>query len=128
MKAVLICLALAAGQAMADAPETGLDGFHAEYEASYAVFSGELIVDLRAGDKPGEYVYEVSTRTRGLARAFRSGTAVETSRFRLVGEEVIPLQYSLDDGTPEPENDMNIEFDWEAGVAHSVYKEEKKET
>ena len=106
---------------------TALAGFHAEYEASYIGFSAEATVDLRPTENPGEYVYELVTQARGLARLVRSGTARETSHFLFNEAGFTPIRYQLDDGTKKVENDTDIKFDWDAGIAHSLYKEEPKE-
>ncbi len=101
---------------------TELAGFHAEYEASYAGLKAEAIMDLRATETPNEYVYQVVTRALGLARFIRPGTGTETSRIAFTGSGFIPISYQLDDGTEKLENDTDIQFDWEAGIAHSIYK------
>ena len=110
--------------ANAGAPNTvaELAGFHAEYEASYAGLKAEAIMELRAAGPPNEYVYEVVTRALGLASFIRPGTGIETSRISFTESGFAPISYQLDDGTEELENDTDIQFDWETGIAHSVYK------
>jgi hypothetical protein len=100
----------------------GIAGFHAEYEASYIGFSAEATVDLKPTENTNEYAYEVVTRARGLARLVRSGTGREKSRFVYNASGFWPARYQLDDGTEKVENDTDIVFDWEEGVAHSNYK------
>jgi len=122
----ILCLA-SLSVSMADAPDPGLSGFHAEYKAHYSVFSGTVILDLQPAGRKGEYLYEVHTKTHGLARIVRPGTALETSNFALIDGKIRPIRYQLDDGTKKVENDTDIRFDWEACVAHSNYKGEAKD-
>jgi len=124
---ILCMTSLSVSMATAGAPGPGLSGFHAEYQAHYSVFSGTVILDLRPAGRKGEYVYEVHTKARGLARIVRPGTALETSNFALIDGKIRPIRYQLDDGTKKLENDTDIRFDWEACVAHSNYKGEAKD-
>jgi len=118
--------ALLASSAIAQAGTPGtvgeLAGFHAEYEASYAGFKAEAVMDLRPADAPNEYVYEVVTRAIGFARLVRPGTGIERSRIAVTESGFAPISYQLDDGTEEVENDTDIDFNWETGIARSVYK------
>jgi len=41
------------------------------------------------------------------------------------GERLIPLHYQLDDGTAKGEDDTTIEFDWDTGVARSIYEQQE---
>lgn len=104
-----------------------LAGFKAQYEARYAAFKADVWINLSQSDTPGEYSYEVVTKARGLARLVRSGTGVEQSRFELTAGGPRSIEYRLDDGTEKVENDTVIDFDWNAGVAHSIYKDEAKD-
>jgi hypothetical protein len=110
--------------ANAGAPNTvaELAGFHAEYEASYAGLKAEAIMEFRAAETPNEYVYEVVTRALGLASFIRPGTGIETSRIAFTESGFLPISYQLDDGTEKLENDTDIRFNWETGIAHSIYK------
>lgn len=109
---------------LADAPTgaDGLSGFSAQYEARYAAFSGDVTMELQAGAGADEYVYRVTTRARGMARLIRKGTATETARFRFADGVITPLQYEIDDGTKAGEDNMQVQFDWAAGVADSTYE------
>jgi len=101
-----------------------LEPFHAEFKLKFAIFSGDVSLDLRPDEEPGHYTYEVITEARGLAKTVLRETAVETTSFALEGEEIIPEEYHLDDGRGKTENQTDIEFDWKAGKAYSRYEGE----
>ena len=104
-----------------------LDEFQIYLIARYAGFSADVWTHLTAVENSDDYVYEVSTRARGLAKLVRSGTAIEKSRFTLTDSGLRPNSYHLDDGTKKVENDTDITFDWDTGMAHSIYKDEAKD-
>lgn len=121
LKAVIMLLGVAlAGPAAAG--ERPLP-FVAEYKASYAGFSGDIRMELAPAGTDDEFIYRVTTRARGLARLIRPGTATEEARFRVADDRLIPLRYSIDDGTKKGEDDTSIDFDWSSGTAHSVYEQ-----
>ena len=108
------------------APAT-LNGFHTVYELRYSALRADATVDLKPVDTPNEYLYSVTTRTRGIARLMRPGTASEIARFRYDENGFQPLSYRLDDGVAKAENDSNIEFNWETGTATSTHEIETVE-
>jgi len=128
-KFALLALLAAATPAAADAPAavSELRGFHAEYVARYAGFSAAASIDLRPTATADEYVYEIITKARGLARLIRPGTGVETSWFFFNENGFRPVAYKLEGGTGDNENDTTISFDWDAMTAASVYEDEPKE-
>ena len=111
-----------------DAANTdALEEFQVHLVARYIGFSADVWTHLSATENADEYVYEVTTKARGLAKLVRSGTASEKSIFTLTDIGLRPISYHLDDGTKKVENDTDITFDWDAGIARSVYKEEAKD-
>ena len=111
-----------------DADSTAaLEEFQVHLIARYLGFSADVWTELAATENADEYVYEVTTKARGLAKLVRSGTASEKSIFTLTDIGFRPISYHLDDGAKKAENDTDITFDWDAGMAHSVYKEEAKD-
>ena len=126
MFALMALTALPLG-AKAEPEADVIKGFRMEFEASYIAFKADAVMQLERDATTGEYTYTVTTEARGLARMVRSGTGVETSRFRYDGETYRSISYTLDDGTEAVENDTQIKFDWDKGVAYSNYKGEAQE-
>lgn len=97
------------------------------YEAQYEVrYKGRRIGESvqrvtrqdTTGDDPAPtYRFEATTSAKGLARLLRRQPIVEESTFELRGEAVRPLMFSLDDGTRKGDDDVSVEFDWDAGTA-----------
>lgn len=121
--AIFLSAALAAtpGHAAAEAAPATLNGFHTVYELRYAALRADATIDLQATDTPNEFLYSVTTRTRGIARLLRPGTASEIARFRYDENGFQPISYRLDDGIAKAENDSNIEFNWQTGTATSTH-------
>jgi len=126
---IFLCAAIAAipGHATAATPPPTLNGFHTVYELRYAALRADATIDLQAADKPNEFLYSVTTRTRGIARLLRPGKASEVARFRYDENGFQPLSYRLDDGIAKAENDSSIQFNWETGIATSTHGTETVE-
>jgi hypothetical protein len=124
-----LCAAIAAtlSPAAAEPAPALLNGFHTVYELRYAGLRADATIDLQATDTPHEYLYSVTTKTRGIARLVHPGTASEVARFRYDENGFQPLSYRLDDGAAKAENDSAIEFNWQAGVATSTHDTETVE-
>jgi hypothetical protein len=120
LRAALAILTMLLAPAITTAAE--LNTFHAEYVMSYAVFTGDVKIDLRQEDTPGSYSYKITTKARGLAKAIMHNKAVEKSQFTIDGNNIKPLSYHLDDGFSGKENKTDIKFDWDTGIAHSRYE------
>ncbi|MEE4185449.1 MAG: DUF3108 domain-containing protein [Gammaproteobacteria bacterium] len=99
--------------------------FTADYRASYAGFSGDVRMELNRSTAADEYIFTVTTQARGLARLVRPGMATEEARFRVSDAQLVPLSYVIDDGTKDGDDDTVIAFDWDTGVAHSVYEQQE---
>ena len=109
------------------APEP-IEPFEVDFEMRYGLFRGDLRLNLKRDEGTNLYSYEVVTRARGMARMVRPDAATESSRFALTATGLQPLQYRLDSGDDDNEdNDSDVRFDWEAGIAHSVYEGTAKE-
>lgn len=114
-----------------DATDTSADaltprGFLITYEVRFAAFRGELALELlqRDGD---DYRIRATTAGRGIARMFMGKDTAEESNFSFTDGRVISRSYKLDDGSKADKNDSEINFDWETGIAHSVYEQELAE-
>ena len=99
------------------------------YDATYRVeLKGLHVADarfsLRRGDSNGEYVFETTTKPRGLASLVRRRKPSERSRFEYDGRRLRPIAYELRDGTRKGKDDSSIRFDWQAGVAASEFRGE----
>jgi hypothetical protein len=104
-----------------------LQGFHTVYELRYSALRADATIDLQSADAPNEYIYSVTTKTRGIARLMRPGTATEKARFVYDANGFRPLSYRLDDGVAKAENDSDIQFDWQSGIATSTHESETVE-
>ena len=103
-------------------------GFELTYKIkAYGIAVGEMQISLTETDDADIYIYKNRTRALGLAKAFRSGVMSETSRFRVTPAGLVPIQYDLDDSTDDPDDDTHIAFDWNAGVADSLYEGEQRD-
>lgn len=112
----------------ADEPAAAiLNGFHTVYELRYSALRADATVDLKPGDIPNEYLYSVTTKTRGIARLLRPGAASEIARFRYDENGFQPLSYHLDDGVAKAENDSDIQFNWQTGIATATHEIETVE-
>jgi hypothetical protein len=103
---------------------TELTPFHAEYHLTFAIFTGDVSLDLRRDDTPGNYVYKMTTEARGLAKAVLRRPAIEKTYFSISDEHILPARYHLDDGRSGEENKTDITFIWGAGKAYSQHEGE----
>jgi len=124
---LVAAIAVTHGHAADKSAPATLNGFHTVYELRYSALRADATIDLQPADAPNEYLYSNTTRTRGLARLMRPGTAREIARFRYDENGFQPLSYRLDDGVAKAENDSNIQFNWQTGIATSTHETETVE-
>lgn len=111
---LLAVTALSAAAFPAAAAE--LQPFVATYSAKYTIFSvGEIRMELRRGDAPGQWVLETRGDPGGLARIVTSATLLQTSRLEVNGGRVRPTEFRLDDGVESRQEDISLDFDWARG-------------
>jgi hypothetical protein len=118
MKRALAALALAATGIACAAPDPSI----ALYRATYTVeYKGK---DLGTSEFTVTYdeardVYQFSSRTvaKGLLKLVSPNPVVERSDFRLVNGAPQPLAFHYEDGSRKGEDNLDVEFDWERGVA-----------
>jgi len=96
--------------------------FTINYEARYGAFKGTASLALSATDQPDEYVYQVETTARGLARLAQPGALEESSRFIMTVNGVRPLSYAYDEGSGKAKDQSSIAFDWSQHTAQCVHK------
>lgn len=104
-------------------PTSALESYVAVYEVKSMGFTAISETTLsRNADGSGNVVYEYrsTSRPKGLARLIRRAPAVEISRFRLEGEQFIPLEFHFVDGKASAERSNHIVF--ADDKANSTYK------
>jgi Protein of unknown function (DUF3108) len=117
---LLSALALGAARTLpADEPadEPALAPFNAHYLAQWKdinVGTSDLV--LARASQPGAYVYTWRIRARGIFRIVYSHDVVQTSRFRLDGDRVLPETYDAEDGSSV----IHLDFDWPRGRVHGT--------
>jgi hypothetical protein len=123
-------LALGAADALAEpAPAAmALQPFRATYEVEYrGIGAGDIQFTLRRLDQPGTFEYFSKVRPSVLARIVISKDALESSVFRVADGGIRPLEYRLEDGRSATEDDVSLDFNWEAGKATGVEDDEPVE-
>jgi hypothetical protein len=89
------------------------------FVATYAVTfrglnGGTLRMELRPGDKAGQYIFETRANPSALASFFVSKNAVERSVIEATPEGLRPVSWFADDGKSGNEDDGKLQFDWAA--------------
>ncbi len=74
------------------------------------------------------YSLSSTTHPRGFASLLRKTPVIEHSRFEFTRfNEMHGIDYEFDDGSSSGKRNRSIRFDWESGVATSVYHDETHE-
>ncbi len=121
----VVALALLAGVAAARADDGALAPFTAEYDVRYGSLSvGSNRTELRRASEPDRWIIESRSRASGLAKLVASGTLSQRSSFGLDGQVPKPLSYRFDDGTDDTDQDVTLEFDWDAARISGTAKDE----
>ncbi len=103
-------------------------GFPVQFTARYSVAAngremGEMTRSLEESAPAGEFVFRSELRaTRGLLALLRV-KVVETSRWRLHGNSVVPLEYEYRQSGPKKRL-SRAKFDWQAGVVSVLHKDQ----
>ncbi len=84
--------------------------FKAEYRG---ITAGTITISLLDAGQ-GNYIYESRANAGGLARLIVHHEIREASTFTLENNQIRPLAYVLDDGSPDTAKDTRLEFDWKA--------------
>ena len=85
--------------------------YQSEYEVRYKgrrVARAEFSVT--AGND-GEHIFQSVTRARGIWRLASPDPAIETSRFGVVDETLVPVHFGYPDGSRKGEDNYTVEFD-----------------
>jgi len=116
MARVMLALAFLGCAAGAQTPETSLHPFQARYQVKYGSLTvGDSLLELRRDTVPGQWVLETRADARGLARLLASETLVQTSWLAVEDGHARPLRFRFDDGMERSNEDISLDFDWDAG-------------
>ncbi|MEQ1579469.1 MAG: DUF3108 domain-containing protein [Steroidobacteraceae bacterium] len=97
--------------------------FKAEYRG---ITAGTITISLLDAGQ-GNYIYETRANAGGLAKLIVHHEIREASTFTLENNQIRPLSYVLDDGSPDTSRDTRLEFDWKAGVAKGQHEDKPVE-
>lgn len=102
-------------------PATGsLEPFVAKYSVSWKSINAGTS-ELQLEKRPdGRYVYTSRSNARGLYKLIFSEEIVQTSTVEIGSGGVRPLSYRGDDGSDDTDKDVNLTFDWTAGLITGV--------
>jgi hypothetical protein len=116
---------LAAPGAAAQGDAAGLQPYRARYEASYrGIRGGDIENGLHRGTAPGQWIYESRAHPNVLGRIAVSPQARERGVMQVSSAGVRPVSFEFDDGSSGSEKDVRIAFDWGAGRARGVSKDQ----
>lgn len=97
-----------------------VQAYHAEYSLMLNGFKvGELHRTVQHQDN-GNYLSTTTAYTTGLASWFKPDVAIETSEWRMVDDWPRPLVYTYAYSGRGKEVWERLDFDWEAGIVHSL--------
>jgi hypothetical protein len=97
--------------------------FKAEYRG---ITAGTITLSLLDVGQ-GKYIYETRANAGGLAKLIVHHEIREASTFTVENNQIRPLSYVLDDGSPDTSKDTRLEFDWKAGVARGQHEDQPVE-
>jgi len=106
-------------QAPAADPVTPVKSLLAPYEAIYRLQQGPLTLaqatfTLRQEAGKDEWILSSRTETKGWLAALRNDRIEEISRFRLDGDQPVPLHYQMRHQTASETKTESADFDWPA--------------
>lgn len=111
--------ALAAGAVLGETER--VPTYEARYDVEYKGRRvGESVQRVVPGPDASTYRFESITSARGIARLLRPRPIVEESTFEIDANGVRPLEFRIDDGTRKGDDDIAVDFDWDAGTARVV--------
>ncbi len=106
---------------VAHAQEKKPDLFEAEYSI---LMKGAKIANMSrkfTRSKDGIYQYHSETRTTGLISLFRKDHIIETSRWRIDENKIIPIDYFYDHSGGKKNRKVKIAFDWQSNkITNSI--------
>ena len=103
------------GNAVASASPVVPQPFVATYAVTFrGLNGGTLRMELRPGEKAGQYIFETRANPSALASFFVSKNAVERSVIEVTADGLRPISWFADDGKSGHEDDGKLQFDWAA--------------
>lgn len=118
MRVLILSVAVLAGLTCgsAQSAEPGeVVSYRAEYEVRYKgrrVARAEFSV---AAEADGQFVFNSSTKARGIWRLASPNPAIEWSRFRTDAGRIVPTSFRYEDGSRQGEDNYSVEFDESSG-------------
>ncbi len=95
-----------------------LPAYRAVYEVEYKGRNvGRSEHSLRFDAERGAHVFASHTTVKGLLRLANPNPAIEESAFAVDGASLKPLAYRYEDGSRRGDDNYELAFDWERGVA-----------
>jgi hypothetical protein len=121
--AALVAAAASAPALAASAAPTVFQPSKVTFKAEYrGITAGTITISLLDAGQ-GKYIYETRANAGGLAKLIVHHEIREASTFTLENNQIRPLSYVLDDGSPDTSKDTRLEFDWKAGVARGQHED-----
>jgi hypothetical protein len=96
--------------------ENPVKPFDARYQVEWkGINAGSSDLVLSQDGKNGAYSYVSRTNARGIFRLFLGNEIKQTSAFEMNETAVRPLLFRSDDGSAKTDQDVSLDFDWQAG-------------
>jgi hypothetical protein len=101
--------------------ESPVKPFDARYQVEWrGINAGNSDLVLAQDAKSGMYTYVSRTNARGIFRLFLGNEIKQTSTFEMNETAVRPLLFRSDDGSIKTDQDVSLDFDWQAGRVHGT--------
>ena len=108
-----------ARESMAEPPQ--LEPYTARYQVSYRGIAGGYVESsLRPAAPTGTWQYATRAFPNFLGRMAISAAAREHSTMQISADGVRPLEFEFNDGSAEGAKDIQVQFDWSAGLVRGV--------
>lgn len=101
----------------ADVTERVVQSYEVSFRGMRAGLSADTTTTMTHDSSSGEWVIETSGRARGLAAVLVRSVPTETTRFVVADGRIQPLRYVVEHGTERNDKDIDVTFDWNAGIA-----------
>jgi hypothetical protein len=107
--------------AVGHSAESPVKPFDARYQVEWkGINAGSSDLVLTEAGTNGAYSYVSRTNARGIFRLFLGNEIKQTSTFEMNETSVRPLLFRSDDGSSKTDQDVSLNFDWQAGRARGT--------